>query len=265
MNRSTLLIFCCVFVLFQANGLAQKQPSADTSSNSTASRDPQALALLAQCAGAMGVPGPVFDVYAEGQLVSTDARDPARTLVIKSKGADRVRYETSSTDRQETYVVNRGRGHELRAGMREPLPAHTTGYHRPEHIPALACQIDIARPNMSIRYVGLETIGAQPVHHIKFTATPRGNAFDPLEEVTSEFHVFLDAQSLVVIKTQTWVFAPDAIENRSLWEVYYGDYRVVGGVLMPFRLTRFAGGRKHDDITFSAVRLDAAIADSEFE
>ncbi len=227
-------------------------------------RSPEGLALLAQCAAGMGA-AQVLDTYAEGAITRADAREPASAVIVRSKGSDRVRTDLAAQDRQQTYVVRQGGGHESRDGTRTNLPAHTTRYHRPEHVPALACALDLARPNMRVSYEGLEQDGTETLHHIKFLATPRSEKTRWADELMSEFHVYLDAQTLLVRKTRSFVFAPDAIENHSTWEVHYSDYRLVGGVLMSFRIERFDSGQKLDEIVFTNVRVNVGVADSEFE
>ncbi len=250
-------LFACVLVLcFLA---AQPLPS-----QGQVTRSPEAVALLTQCAAAMGT-AQVQDVQAEGTITRADGREAARNLVVKSKGADRVRHEITAADRQEAYVLNRGRGYELRGQAKKALSAHATGYYRPEHLPALACEVDLARSQVQALFVGVEGFRGRPAYHIKFVAAPKGDANDGLEALLSEFHVFIDGETMLVLKTQSYVFAPDAIENHSRWELFYGDYRNVGGVMIPFRIERYDNGTKLDEIVFRQVQTTVGIADSEFE
>lgn len=248
------LVLISLLAAYSAPSLAQDAPT----------RAPEAVTLLTQCAATMGSAN-ALDTYAEGSVTRADVREAASAIIVRSKGSDQERTDRAAQDRQETYVVSRGSGHESRDGVRKNQPAHATRYHRPEHVPALACTLDLARPNMQAFYEGLEQDGAQTLHHIRFVATPRSERTRWADEVMSEFHVYLDAQSLLVRKTRSFVFAPDAIENQSTWEVRYSDYRPVGGVLMPFRIERFDNGQKLDEMVFTNVRVNVGIADSEFE
>jgi hypothetical protein len=209
----------------------------------------------------------IQDVQAEGTITRADGREAPRSLVVKSKGADRVRHEISAADRQEIYVLNGGRGHEIRDAKRRALPAHTTAYYRPEHLPALACQVDLGRSRMEALFVGVQEVRGRAAYHIKFVAAPekKDADMDAIEVALSEFHVFLDGQTLVVLKTWNYVFAPNAIENSSRWELYYSDYRNIGGVLVPFRIERYDNGTKLDEVAFTSVSTSVGIADSEFE
>jgi hypothetical protein len=181
--------------------------------------------------------------------------------VLKSKGTDRLRTEFSLTSGPQIFVVNSGRGFSLVAGKKRIDALHSTEYFRPEHLSAFACSIDLARPNISVSYVALENLGASTAHHLVFRAA----SSDPLEILISEFHVYLDPQTLRVIKTANWVFAPNAIENRSLWETYYDSYQPVNGVLVPMHISHFIAGSKLDDWNFTSVATNVPIADGDFQ
>jgi hypothetical protein len=223
-------------------------------------RDSQALSLLAQCSGAMGASSAAPDIYADGTITPSNPRNPSAKVVLQSLGTDLVRSEISLPGGQQVYVLNHGRGFSLISGLKKYLPLHSTLYARPEHLSAFACGIDLARPNVSVSYVSTETLQATTVHHLRFLAA----SSDPLEQLISEFHVYLDTQSLRVVKTANWVFAPDAIENHSLWETYYDNYQSVGGVLFPMHIKHFMAGTQLDDWNFTTVRTDVPIALSDF-
>ena len=79
-----------------------------------------------------------------------------------------------------------------------------------------------------------------------------------MESLISEYHLWIDQQSFVVLKTATYLFSPNAIENRSLWETFYSEYRTVNGILMPFHLDNFLSGQSFSTTTFSSIRIDDA-------
>jgi hypothetical protein len=252
--------FFAVLFLLAAQSSPQQTPTADAAIQVTVTRDPQSLSLLAQCSSSMGASGVIPDIYAEGTITPTNPKSPSASVVLKSKGTDRVRTEISSTSGGQTHVINNGRGFSLISGQRKNLAAHATAYFRPEHLSAYACSIDVARTNVSVSYVGLENLAAASVHHVIFHAA----SSDPLDQLISEFHVYLDTKTLRVVKTANWAFAPDAIENRSLWETYYDNYQPVAGVLVPMHISHFVAGSKLDDWNFTSVLSDVRVADGEF-
>lgn len=224
-------------------------------------RDPQAMALLAQCSAAMGAGATVPDLYLAGTITPANPDSPPSTFVLESKGIDRVRNEIGSPKGKEVFVVNNERGFSLVSDKRESLALHLTSYFRPEHLNAFACSIDVARPEMSVIYAGDETVGNSTSHHIVFRAASP----NPLDAIVSEFDVYIDSKTLRVIKTAIWAFAPDAIENRSKWETYYDEYQSVGGVLVPTHMTHFLAGKKFDEWSVASIRTDVAIAEGDFQ
>lgn len=250
--------FLAPVLILQVLLFATQQPA--SSPVQPPQRDPQALALLAQCSTAMGAQGTVPDIYAEGVITRANPNSPSATVVVKSKGTDRVRNEISLVDGQQIFVVNSGRGFSSVSGQRKNLPLHSTSYFRPEHLSAFACAIDLARANISVSYLGVDGTGAAPAHHLLFqSALP-----DRFEQLASEFHVYLDAKTLRVVKTASWVFAPDTFDNRSLWETYYDSYQPVGGVLFPMHMQHSLAGTHFDDWNFNNVKSDALILQSDF-
>jgi hypothetical protein len=223
-------------------------------------RDAQALLLLSQCSTAMGASSAAPDIYAEGTITPTNPQNASASVVLKSMGTDRVRSEINLPGGQRVYVLNSGQGFSLISGEKKYLGAHSTLYSRPEHLSAFACGIDLARPNVSVSYVGAETLRTATVHHLRFLVA----SSDPLQHLISEFHLYLDAQTLRVVKTANWVFAPDAIQNRSLCETYYDNYQSIGGVLFPMHIQHFLAGTQLDDWNFTSVRTDVPISQSNF-
>ena len=227
-------------------------------------RDTQALAILAQSYAVMAPQGGgVQDALLAGNIVRADGTTGSMT--IKSKGVDRLRHEISLGGRQFVYVLNGGRGYALRGGTRHGLPLWVTAYQRSEHIPPFSRLIDFLRPNMNVVYVGLEDVGGRQAHHIRLSALPTDGTPARIEELISEFHVFVDAQSMLVVKTQSFLFSPAAIENRSPVDTYYSEYRSVAGLLVPYRVTRYVSRQRESDITLTSVQLNVGLSDSEFQ
>ena len=230
-------------------------------------RDGQALRFLTQCAAAMGSPSLDSAVLATGKSIPAYPEDPSAELILKSKGEAKIRWEMNSTGSQEAITINSGRGRSTRNGHGNALPTWQTKYARQEHFPAMLCVSELQRPNTNILYLGEETVENASAHHIKISAKSKGNSprWDAAENVISEFHIFLDSQSFVVLKTMRYAFSPEAIENRSKLENYYSNYQQVNGTLMPFTITTFLDGQKLRVISFDHVQLDSVISDAEFE
>lgn len=177
-----------------------------------------------------------------------------------------MRWEMSGPNGQETKVVQNGHGKVIHSATELPLPSWHTKYTRQEYFPALLCALESERPATDVIYVGLEKLGENSVHHIHVSTGASGKSkfADAAERIISDFHLYVDAQTFMVVKTARYVFSPQAIENHSLYETYYTDYKKVDGIWMPFTITHFLSGQKMDDITFDRIQLNTAIDDTEF-
>jgi hypothetical protein len=224
-------------------------------------RDPQALAVLAQCGAAMGAAS-IQDTYATGTLTTEDPAVPAAPITSQTKGAAE-RFDISSASGNQTYVLNGGSSWAVRESTKELVPYALSAYHRPEHSPALACVLDVGNSNMSFVYVGQEKFLNTTVHHIRiFVPAP---ADDNTDSMISEINVFIDRGTLIVLKTEGYVFDPEAYQNHSVWATYYSDYRTVGTALMPFHIENYLDGHKVRDVKFNSAQINVGIADTEFQ
>ena len=223
--------------------------------------------ILDSCALAMGSPVAEQSFYAEGDITFPDNSSASQHIVWKAKGTDLFRQETSGEADLLISIVNHGRGLQKRGSATAPLSHHATAYFRQEYIPALACSVDRKRVGMALEYLGDEPIAGELAHHLLFYIAPLGKnkGLDETERALSEYHVFLSAATNQVLMTRTWLFSPDAVENRSLWETFYRDYRNVNGVLMPFDIENRLAGKKFREIMLTTVRTDSSVSEKDFQ
>ena len=228
-----------------------------------AHKDAQALTILAQAQSQLGAAGSIQDSQAEGTITLPGGR--TGSIVLKSKGAS-LRHETTVDGDTTVSVVANGRGRTTHQGKQRKLPDWVTAYQRSLHIPALSRIVDAVRANSNLTYLGLEDVGGSPAHRIKLTSLPSNPGDSPeVEAIISEFQVFLDAKTLLPVKTITYDFAPDIIENRSTVETYYSDFRVVQGIVVPFRITRMVNAQKQMEIVLNNIRFNVGLSDVDFQ
>jgi hypothetical protein len=205
--------------------------------------------------------------YAEGEIALAGDGSLSQHIVWKTKGRDLFRQEVTEGENTIVSIVNRGHGSRTRKAVRTNLPEHATAYFRPEYIPALSCTIDRGRAGMVAEYLGQAVVVGETADHIRFSIASNGKdkKIDDLENLISEYHVFISTVSHRVLATRTWVFSPEAVQNHSSWETFFTDYRDVNGVLMPFHIENRLNGQKVRDIVLSVVREDASISDNDFQ
>jgi hypothetical protein len=151
-------------------------------------RDPQALALLAQCAAAMGGAS-IQDMSATGTLTTADPKVSPVPITTQSKGAAE-RFDISFPDDTQTYVLNGSSSWSIQQRKQTRLPYALIAYHRPEHAPAIACIQDVQNPNMSFAYIGQEKFQDGVVEHVRIFQPTTGD--DNTDSLISQLDVFLD-------------------------------------------------------------------------
>jgi len=205
----------------------------------------------------------VQDSVANGTLTFSDGRNG--TITLKSKGTDRFRNEARLPGDESLMIVVAGRGHVVQASQTRPLPIWMTSYLRPNHIPVLSRISDSAKPNTKVLYIGLEDVNGQLAHHVRLSNLPASGKRADLEEIISEFHVFVDAQTHLLVKTLSYDFSPVILENRTPVETYFSDYRSVSGVQVPFRITRYIRGTRDSEIVLTYIQFNVGLPDTDFQ
>jgi hypothetical protein len=150
-------------------------------------------------------------------------------------------------------------------GVRHSLAFWTTKYQRPGHLPRLSLIADYQSANFQAQYVGLENVNGSPAHHLRISMLPVDSTPVQSEDLMSEFHVWIDQNSLLVVKTRTFDFSPETPQNRTPVDTFFGNYQQQSGVLVPFHLVRYIAGQKDSDIVFTSISLTASNPDSDFQ
>lgn len=225
----------------------------------------EAQVILSHCAQVMGSAGGDPDIMAQGYM-RINGSDSAISIVVKTRGLRAFRLETGSGGTADVSIVAGGRGWQYQQGTKKSLPSHAVAYFRPDHLPGLICGSALNDHGLRITYLGPDTVDLKPVFHLKLDAMPHGKdeQVNKAESLISEYHLFIDQQSFLVLKTAKYVFSPHAIENRSLWETLYSDYRNVNGMVIPFKIENLVSGQKFSTTIFEKVTTDVPLSDQEF-
>ena len=251
-----LAVLCASFVL----PAAAQQPS--TSALQVPHQDSQAVSVLAQSLVAMGsLAAPNRMTLAQGTISYPDGS--TTSITMETIGTDRVRHDVGIND--FTFVSHAGDGFLITKGKKVKLKSWITAYKRPEHLPALSLMSDFQNPHFQIKYVGLESITGNLAHHLRLSMLPADDTPVLFEDLMSEFHVWIDQKSLLVLKSRHFDFSPEAIQNRTPVDILYSDYRLQDGAMVPFHLVRFIAGEQQCEIVFSAISLNASVSNSHFQ
>jgi hypothetical protein len=255
-NRFLLALVFSSVLLFPS--AAQQPPIAVPS----AQRDAHGLTILTQCLLAMGpLYSPTRTTLARGIITYPDGT--TKTVSIETIGNDSLRHDIGTND--FAFVSSAGDGFLILGGKKTKLPSWITAYKRAEHLPGLSLMSDYQNPNLQVQYVALESVNGNPAHHLRLSMLASDNTPPEIQDMMSEFQVWIDQASLLVVKTRHFDFSPQAIQNRTPVDIFYSDYRVQDGATVPFHLTRFVANQKQCEIVFSTISLTAAVSVSDFQ
>jgi hypothetical protein len=252
-RRTAFLLF---LILCLCASVAAQQPRPQ--------RDPQALAIAQQSHAAMGGVSAqnLTDTVIQATVTQgAEAQSPA-TLIIKTKG-DRMRWESPAGD---ALVLRQGRAFRLLNGQWKPASDANTRNRRAEHLPALLLAHELGRDDVSATYVGTATVEGRSAHQVRLArVSSLGIEHDTKLTKDSELDVFIDAESFVILKV-SYIHLSATDSRRGLpMEVYYGDYRRVGGLLVPFHQRVFFNGNPIYETRITSFAANVGLSDAEFE
>jgi hypothetical protein len=216
--------------------------------------------LLSTCSG--NVLPSVINLYLEATV--TPVGGSAGAAIIRIKGTDHFRIDYNMPARQYTSSIVAGAGFRLENGTKKTQPSFSTQFYRPEFLPALMCAWSLGN-GTDARVLGQETLDGRQVYHLLFRATPKGTADDAFDGIASELHLFIDATTGMVVKSKQWAFSPHTIDNRSVFETTFDDYRPINGLMVPFHITHYSSGSKLDDVVVTSARTDLSFTEADFQ
>lgn len=257
MIRITLARPCLLLLIASATCLCAQEQTR---------KDNEAVVVLQQSLTAMrGAASGTTDSIATGTITFHNGGAPYFSpITLKTKDETAHSTELTLNGKQSVSVVNRGLGSKRQDGKTGELPLWTTKYALPEHL--LGLRLKQALDGKSnVVYLGLEDVSGQSCHRIQIFASPPPEIPAEQEKMISEFELFIDSKTFLLVKTKSYIFSPEIIENRSLLETYYSDYRDVNGMLVPFRISRHLSGSPYSETVLESVDLNATLSSSDFE
>jgi hypothetical protein len=256
-------------VVLSAQQLTQNQ-QAQLTVPTVPVRDPQAMALLRATLAAMGGQGAAAlqDTVVQATVTPpADMPGTPGTLTITTKGVGMIRTDGSGGGKTASTIFNNGR--ELRSTDKGWVTAHAANanHKRIEHLPVLMLFQEIARGEISATYVGQETLDGRAVHRISIARVSSiGNPeIDQTMTRNSQLEVFIDAQTNLVAKISYLHISETDWRMGLPMEIYYDDYRNVGGIAVPFHQRHFYAGRPIGEMQITSVAVNQGTPDSTFK
>lgn len=209
--------------------------------------------------------GPVASITASGQLTTTTGSSP---ITIQARGNDTFRIEQGTGASMRVRVSANGAAW---AGSRDKLDAvpPRIGVRRPSMFPFLDLVSEARNPRAVLTYRGVVTLPTGTAYRISIRlpdeqATER----EYRKGLDEELDVYLDVATFVIVRTDRPVMAAESSEFRTFSIMQFSDFRLVQGVLVPYRVLNTIGrpeaGFQQSTLVFSEVTINPSLPDSLF-
>jgi hypothetical protein len=236
-----LLSFCAVIPVLAQDRL------------DTLKRDDLAVAVLAS---ALKPYEQAANLVVTGEMASS----PGGTMRIVHKvlDADNTRTEVQMDDKTVVSANSDGQGFaSVNGGSKSVVPRWISKFQRNDLFPLLSIGRDLTRNEVSIEYLGEEDLRGRRVHHIRIWSQSFADLDGASVQRLSEFHLYLDKQTLLVAKTARNIFSPETYTNYAQLETLYDRYELGAGIPVPHKIEHFVSGPKVDEITIQDVQQTA--------
>lgn len=247
-------------VLLFASSFAQAQSASPSTSAQLAST------ILQSAGNASGwtQSTPVVDAVAQGTVSTFADGSNSKTFLMKIAARDKYRYEITGPE-SITAIANGPAGSLYKSGKTSSLSSAWAVSARPPAFMSLT-DIPLQQDSQVTReYVGTARIGNSDVYGIRVTRMPNTNEpLAALRKTTDQTTVWVSATNWLPVAVD---FIRLGSSNPSLVLHYrriLSDYRIVQGVMVPFRQEEYVEGQFAMVFQFSSVSFNQGLPDTEF-
>lgn len=227
-------------------------------------RDPQAVAILQQALAAMGGSVPKDSVATGTVILVAGSTTENGTIRILTRGWDQSAEQLQMPSGNRTVVYSRGFGNEVHGATATSLQLELVATSQSPVFPLAILAGALSNSDVALQYLGLEALGGSSAHHIRFWNTFASNPkLQPFAEFTAK-ELWIDAATGLPRKLFYYRRAARGAAPRIPLEVFYADYRNVGGVLYPFLIKKSLNGTPWITITLGSVVFNAGLTDADF-
>jgi len=262
MKRLPLGSVCTLAICF---GFILQVAAAQTpiTNASTASVDQQAVAVLQQSVTAMGATVP-SDSTATGTITTVaGSLTESGTITILTRGTDQT-SEQIQTPHGSTVVYSQGQASNVSGSATAPISMELTQTSQCPYFPLPLLTSALNNPDTAYKYIGVESLNGASVQHIRIWNT---YASLPQMQALSEFTVadlWLDAASYVPLRLSYTHRGAGGSEPRIEMDVFYSNYRNMGGAFYPLSIQKSFNGTPSVTITIQQVTFNTGLTNLDF-
>lgn len=244
--------------------VAAQQSSPDPTSPTPPVRDPQAASILTRAVTAMGGAPPADSVATGTVTIVAGSTTENGDIRIITRGADQSAEQIHLSGETDSVIYSRGQANEVVRGATKvsslELAASSASPDFP--LPILAAALNDA--DVSVQYVGQETLDTAATLHIRFWntyASKRG--MEVLSEFTTK-DLWVDATSGLPRKLAFERREGRGAAQHIRIEVSYSNWQSIGGFLYPHTIEKSWNGTPWATITVQNVAFQNGLGDGDF-
>ncbi len=276
-----LLSFLTAFLLSFPNLRASQQLSAPASSSSSQAttmpttkppqRDPQALGVLNQVlatSGGVTAFTAIQDFTASGTVTYFWAGEEVKGSVnLRGRGTDQFRIDASLPHGIRSWAVSNGTGSiKEMDGTSQPISYYNATNLGSLTFPYFAIMAALQDSTTSVADLGLMQVDGRQVRQIH--TRRQLDALNDTQAIFSELATrdyFIDPTTYQLLKVEDMAHPAQSLTENYQHEISFSDYRLVGGVLVPFTISETIAGQQTWTIQLNQISFNTGLTDSDFQ
>jgi len=231
-------------------------------------RDPQAVAVAARAFTALGGPAAsagFIDFELRGTTTFAGVSDTPMQVVIRGRGTGSLRVEVQLPKGLNVLILRDGQGAIQRTdGSVRRLELYNTIGPRNFYIPAFSFLARYNESNVEVQSREGELVRGTPADVVEFDLSEHDSGPAPIVRDVTKQRFFFDRVSGLPLKVEYDNLAENDSNAKTKTEIYYSDYRLVRGTLVPFRQDTYADGELQSTLILTSVQFNLGLSDSEF-
>ena len=194
-----------------------------------------------------------------GQEVQSNA-------TIRAKGGDQFRLDADIPGGTQSFALDRRSGSRKDTdGKLTDIPAHNTLSAGILTFPYPSIAATLSDTNAKVSYIGLVEADGRQFHQVRVTRIfPEESDPDGLLASMSAIDYFIDAQTLLVVRTSDLTHPKETITESYTHDIEFENYETISGVAVPTRVREKVGGQTTWEFRLSNINFNASVSDEEF-
>lgn len=229
-------------------------------------RDPQAVTLLTTAYVKLGgqTSSKLADVTLSGWLASPDSPDASvGSFVAKARGSDFSVETTWHSGKHSKFCVLKGRGSVRTDGKMRPLPPHNTNGLTLDIFLLFGRWTDFLGSEVTVRSEGEIALDGASYQLVRVESNQPSQ--DPRQiNDYGKSDVVIDPRTGLIASIRYAASYGIFFSSRIHVENRFDDYRVLSGMLVPRKITRYLNGQPQFVLHVESVVINAGQTDADF-